>query len=133
MLLPKLACSVTMGIVSDARYALRNLRLAPGFHILLIAILALGTGTSSALFNIVDAVLLRPLPYRDPGRLVALTAVAADPKFDSNGSLPYSDFEELKAHDPSFGPRTRKLRFRPSPPWNSSLTIGKRHGVLRPG
>ncbi|MGA2601584.1 MAG: ABC transporter permease [Bryobacteraceae bacterium] len=69
---------------------------------MLIAILARGIGTSSALFTIVDAVLLRPLPYRDPGRLVALTAVAADPKFDSNGSLPYSDFEELKAHARSF-------------------------------
>ena len=61
---------------------------APGFHFLLIAILALGIGTSSALFTI--------------GRLVSLTAVAAGPKFDSNGSLPCSDFEELKAHARSF-------------------------------
>ncbi len=91
-----------MGIIADARHALRNFRLAPGFHVLLIAILGLGTATSSALFSIVDAVLLRPLPYRDAGRLVSLTAFAADPKFDSNGSLSYSDFEQLKARARSF-------------------------------
>lgn len=91
-----------MGIIADARHALRNLRLAPGFHVLLIAILALGIAASSALFSIVDAVLLRPLPYRDAGRLVSLTAFAADPKFDSNGSLSYSDFEQLKARARSF-------------------------------
>lgn len=91
-----------MGIIADARHALRNFRLAPGFHVLLIAILGLGIATSSALFSIVDAVLLRPLPYRDAGRLVSLTAFAADPKFDSNGSLSYSDFEQLKARARSF-------------------------------
>lgn len=91
-----------MGIIADARHALRNFRLAPGFHVLLIAILALGIAASSALFSIVDAVLLRPLPYRDAGRLVSLTAFAADPKFDSNGSLSYSDFEQLKARARSF-------------------------------
>ena len=84
------------------RHALRSFRLAPAFHALWVGALALGIGASAALFSIVDGVLLRPLPYRDPGRLVALTAVAADPKFDSNGSLPYSDFEALKARARSF-------------------------------
>ncbi len=91
-----------MAILADSRRAFRNLRLAPGFHLLWIGILALGIGTSSALFSIVDGVLLRPLPYRDPGRLVSLTAVAADPKFDSNGSLPYLDYQELQARARSF-------------------------------
>ena len=59
-----------MAILDDSRRAFRNFRRAPGFYSLWIGILALGIGTSSALFSIVDGVLLRPLPYRDPERLV---------------------------------------------------------------
>ncbi len=73
-----------MGLYADLRYAFRNFRLAPGFHALLVGILALGIGVSSSVFSIVDGVLLRPLPYHDPGRLVSLTSVSPDPKFDSN-------------------------------------------------
>ena len=91
-----------MGVAADFRYALRTFRLAPGFHCLLIGILAIGIATSTAMFSIVDGVLLRLLPYRDPGRLVTLTSVAADPRFDSNGSLPYYDFEQLQRRTRSF-------------------------------
>ncbi|HEX5475134.1 MAG TPA: ABC transporter permease [Vicinamibacterales bacterium] len=56
----------------DVRFALRQLARSPGFACVAIATLALGIGANSAIFALVDATLLRPLPFRDPGRLVRL-------------------------------------------------------------
>ncbi len=56
----------------EIRYALRQLRRAPGFACTVIATLALGIGLNAAIFTVVDCVLLRPLGYRDAGRIVAL-------------------------------------------------------------
>lgn len=62
-----------MIICHDARYALRLLRRAPGFSAIAIATLALGIGGSTAMFTIVDSVLLRPLSFAEPDRLAMIS------------------------------------------------------------
>ncbi|HUA82623.1 MAG TPA: ABC transporter permease [Bryobacteraceae bacterium] len=84
-------------MLADVRYALRAMRRSPGFYGLLLAILALGIGVSVSVFSLIDGVVLRPLPYRDPARLIALESVATKPPFESNGSFTYDDFTQIRA------------------------------------
>jgi predicted permease len=58
---------------ADLRYALRTLRGNPGFAALAVLVLAIGIGANTAMFSLIDGVLLRPLPFRNPDRLFAVT------------------------------------------------------------
>jgi putative ABC transport system permease protein len=77
----------------DLRFALRTYRRAPGFAAVAVLTLALGIGANTAIFSAVDALLLRPLPFREPGRLMNLTMTVPQrgnfpPREDVVWSLP---------------------------------------------
>ena len=64
--------ALTAGVIADFRYAFRGLSRTPSFAVAVISVLALGIGASTTIFTVVDAVLLRPLPFDEPERLVRI-------------------------------------------------------------
>ena len=65
-------------IVGDVRFALRSLRRNPGFTAVVMLTLALGIGATTAIFTVVDAVMLRPYPYPDMNRIMMLGEITRD-------------------------------------------------------
>lgn len=94
------------GLGNDVRFAIRGLRRAPAFAALAIATLGLGIAASTALFSVVQGVLLRELPYPDAGRIVRLFQINTDgtpgstPRRSGNASEPNVD--DWRRHTRSF-------------------------------
>lgn len=83
-------------ILRDIAYAARTLARSPGFAIMAIAVMALGIGANTALFTVVHSVLLKPLPFPDPDRLVMLYERTTDGKYPFNVIAPgiYAEWEK---------------------------------------
>jgi predicted permease len=85
----------------DFRFALRMLQRSPGFTAVAVLTLALGIGANTAIFSVVDAILLRPLPYPEPDRLVRIWEASA--KFDSPRNVVNPlNFLDWRDHSQSF-------------------------------
>ena len=85
----------------DLRYAARTLRKSPGFTIVAALTLALGIGANTAIFSVVDAVILRPLPYPEPARLVELWGNVKRAKVERRGAS-YPDYVDWRTQSRSF-------------------------------
>ena len=85
----------------DTRFALRMLRKSPGFTAVAIFTLALGIGANTAIFSVVYAVLLKPLPYPNPDQLVNLFETNRQ-KGIASAALTYPNFDELRRHSRIF-------------------------------
>ncbi len=102
--------------VSDVRYGLRGMRRNPGFTAVAVIALALGIGANSAIFSAVNAILLRPLAYRDADRLVVILNRGTGPVSTGN----YFDWKEQSHSFSSMGGADY---------WMPDLTGGPDHGI----
>src|SRR5579863_5242860 len=79
-------------LVLDLRYAARILRQNPGFAMVAIITLSLGIGGTTAIFSVLDPVLIRPLPYAEPDRLVSIASYFPSLKLETLVSADFAQF-----------------------------------------
>src|SRR5687767_13029237 len=110
----------------ELRYAARTLLKRPGFSVVAVLTLALGIGANTAIFSVVNATLLRPLPFKDPERVVMIWGYL--PKFAQTADTlanASANFLVLKADTQSF---ERLAAFRS---WSWQMTVGGEPELLR--
>ena len=99
-------------LAQDIRYGMRTLAKDPAFSLVAVSTLALGIGANAAIFSVVDAVLLQPLPYVHPGQLLSISE--NEPKAGiSDGGVSWPAFTVLRDHNRSFSA---------SPDWQPMLS-----------
>ncbi|HEV8580560.1 MAG TPA: ABC transporter permease [Thermoanaerobaculia bacterium] len=81
-------------LVSDLRFAARTLAGRPAFTLVAVLTLALGIGANTAIFSVVDALLLRPLPYREPGRLVWMRNTLPEVNLEMTAGADYLEWRD---------------------------------------
>ena len=114
------------GLMADLRFALRLFRRSPAFAATAVAILALGIGSATALFSVVDATLLRPLPFPAPDRLVSV--VSEDRVHHFRGAASPPDLVDFRASVPALS------HVAATTPWSPAATGDgepeRLHGLL---
>ena len=88
-------------LLQDIRYGVRMLAKNPGFTVIAILTLALDIGANTAIFSVINAELLRPLPYRDPSQLVSVATANAKLRTTS-GAVSYPDFADWRSQNHIF-------------------------------
>ena len=91
-----MSANLLTSLPQDLRYGARVLAKSPGFSLIAILTLALGIGANTAIFSVVNGVLLNPLPFHDPNQLVSMFQEI--PNF-KNGSISYPNFTDWAADE----------------------------------
>jgi putative ABC transport system permease protein len=117
-------------MLASVNYAFRVLRKDLGFTAVAVCSLALGIGATSAMFTFADAVLLRPLPVRDPDRVVAIHAkTATSAPIATNTTISYPDYADLRDRNRSFvglvAASSATLGFSPGPGTLPRIKLGQ--------
>src|SRR5207244_13057197 len=89
-------------MLKDLQFAFRQLVKKPGFAVIAVLVLAIGIGANTAIFSVVNAVLLRPLPYPHSKQLVLLRERLLGPSGFESGSVSYMNYLDWRAAQRSF-------------------------------